>query len=63
MSTTDAGSDPLAAALGALLTVPLRELYAVLWRVGVVEIVRNRRCPDRSAAEFAASAAATPLSA
>ncbi|MET8871513.1 Rv1535 domain-containing protein [Nocardia sp. NPDC004604] len=33
------GSDPLAGALTQVLTVPLRELYAVLWRFGVIEIV------------------------
>jgi hypothetical protein len=32
------GSDPLTDVLAAVLTVPLRELYAVLWRVGVVEV-------------------------
>ncbi|ONM48435.1 hypothetical protein B0T44_22800 [Nocardia donostiensis] len=32
-------SDPLTGALTQVLTVPLRELYAVLWRVGVIEIV------------------------
>jgi hypothetical protein len=32
------GPDPLTDAVSGLLTVPLRELYAVLWRVGVVEI-------------------------
>ncbi|MGE2736601.1 Rv1535 domain-containing protein [Mycolicibacterium vaccae] len=30
-------SDPLAV-VSAALTVPLRELYAVLWRLGVIEI-------------------------
>ncbi|MGO4615366.1 Rv1535 domain-containing protein [Nocardia sp. 2YAB30] len=32
-------SDPLTGALTEVLTVPLRELYAVLWRLGVIEIV------------------------
>ncbi|MEU4343124.1 Rv1535 domain-containing protein [Nocardia sp. NPDC023852] len=32
-------SDPLTGALTQVLTVPLRELYAVLWRLGVIEIV------------------------
>jgi hypothetical protein len=63
MSTTDAMSDPLAAALGAVLTVPVRQLYAVLWRVGVVQIVPTRRPADRLTAEFAAPAAATRRSA
>ncbi|WP_269455144.1 Rv1535 domain-containing protein [Mycobacterium kyorinense] len=46
MSTTDALADPLASALAQLLTVPVIELYAVLWRVGVVEVGK----PDRVAA-------------
>ncbi|MGH3577178.1 MAG: Rv1535 domain-containing protein, partial [Mycobacterium sp.] len=36
MSTTDALADPLAEAVGLLLTAPVVELYAVLWRVGLV---------------------------
>lgn len=31
-------SDPLTDVVARFLTVPLRELYAVLWRVGVVEV-------------------------
>ena len=31
-------SDPLTDAVARMLAVPLRELYAVLWRAGVVEI-------------------------
>ncbi|WOP62959.1 Rv1535 domain-containing protein [Mycobacterium tuberculosis] len=39
MSTrTDALADPLASSFALLLAVPLLELYAVLWRVGVVEV-------------------------
>ncbi|MGY4100297.1 Rv1535 domain-containing protein [Nocardia sp. R16R-3T] len=34
-----AGSDPLAGALTQVLSVPLRQLYAVLWRFGIIEIV------------------------
>jgi hypothetical protein len=33
------GSDPLTDVVADVLTLPLRELYAVLWRIGVVEIV------------------------
>ena len=33
------GSDPLTDALTQVLAVPLRELYAVLLRLGVIEIV------------------------
>jgi hypothetical protein len=32
-------TDPLAGILARLLTAPLREVYAVLWRVGLLEIV------------------------
>ncbi|WP_371685520.1 Rv1535 domain-containing protein [Mycobacterium sp. MFM001] len=39
MSTTDALADPLASALAVALTVPVIELYAVLWRAGVLEAV------------------------
>jgi hypothetical protein len=56
-------SDPLAAALGAVLTVPVVQLYAVLWRVGVVEIVPSPRSPRQHPAEFAASPAAALLTA
>ncbi|MEU2036177.1 Rv1535 domain-containing protein [Nocardia amamiensis] len=34
-----ADSDALTGALTQVLTVPLREVYAVLWRLGVIEIV------------------------
>ncbi|WP_433597578.1 Rv1535 domain-containing protein [Nocardia sp. CA-135953] len=33
------GSDSLTGALTQVLTVPLREVYAVLWRLGVIEIL------------------------
>jgi hypothetical protein len=32
-------SDPLTDGVARLLTVPLCELYAVLWRIGIVDIV------------------------
>ncbi|WP_267891360.1 Rv1535 domain-containing protein [Mycobacterium shinjukuense] len=38
MTRTDAQADPLVSSIAWLLTVPLRELYALLWRVGVVEV-------------------------
>ncbi|HEV7418930.1 MAG TPA: Rv1535 domain-containing protein [Mycobacterium sp.] len=31
-------SDPLTDVVARVLTVPLRDLYAVLWRTGIVEI-------------------------
>jgi len=40
------GADPLTEAMSRLLALPLRELYAVLWRIGVVKIV------DRSPETF-----------
>jgi hypothetical protein len=36
--TSGPRADPLTGAITELLAVPLRELYAVLWRVGVVKI-------------------------
>jgi hypothetical protein len=33
-----AGSDPLVDAAARLLSIPLRQLYAVLWRVGLIEV-------------------------
>jgi Transposase DDE domain group 1 len=36
---TGRGSDPLTDVVAAALAIPLRELYAVLWRAGIVEIV------------------------
>jgi hypothetical protein len=33
------GGDPLVDAAVRLLSVPLREMYAVLWRVGVIEVL------------------------
>lgn len=33
-----AGGDPLVDGAARLLTVPLRHMYAALWRVGILEI-------------------------
>ncbi len=33
-----AGGDPLADAAARLLSIPLRHLYAALWRVGLIEV-------------------------
>ncbi|WP_082984354.1 Rv1535 domain-containing protein [Mycobacterium sp. 1465703.0] len=46
---THAGGDPLVSSVASVLRVPLVELYALLWRVGVVEIRQNDRAPHRSA--------------
>jgi hypothetical protein len=32
------GADPLVEGAARLLCVPLRQLYAALWRVGVLEV-------------------------
>jgi hypothetical protein len=48
MSTTDAVADPLASSIALVLRVPLVELYALLWRVGVVEIRHSDRTAYRS---------------
>jgi hypothetical protein len=37
-SAIGAGGDPLADAAARLLSIPLRQLYAVLWRVGLIEV-------------------------
>ncbi|WP_255396710.1 Rv1535 domain-containing protein [Mycobacterium sp. E2462] len=46
---TDSGGDPLVSSVASVLRVPLVELYALLWRAGVVEIHRRERAPLRSA--------------
>jgi hypothetical protein len=33
-----AGGDPLVEAAARLLSIPLRHMYAVLWRVGLIEV-------------------------
>jgi hypothetical protein len=33
-----AGGDPMVDAAARLLTIPLRQLYAALWRVGLIEV-------------------------
>ncbi|WP_156687319.1 Rv1535 family protein [Mycobacterium sp. Marseille-P9652] len=32
------GGDPLVDGAARLLSIPLRQLYAVLWRVGLIEV-------------------------
>ncbi|OBH57784.1 Rv1535 domain-containing protein [Mycobacterium sp. E2479] len=46
---TDTGGDPLVSSFASVLKVPLLELYALLWRVGVVEIRQDDRVPRRGA--------------
>jgi len=50
MSTmTYTRGDPLVSSFASVLRVPLIELYALLWRVGVVEIRHDERAPRRGA--------------
>ncbi|WP_250160841.1 Rv1535 domain-containing protein [Mycobacterium senriense] len=46
---THTGGDPLVSSFASVLRVPLLELYALLWRVGVVEIRHSDRAPRRGA--------------
>src|ERR1700757_651035 len=48
MSTTDSVADPLVSSIALVLRVPLVELYALLWRVGGVEIRHSDRSAYRS---------------
>ncbi|HTZ14258.1 MAG TPA: Rv1535 domain-containing protein [Mycobacterium sp.] len=41
-STTGSLADPLASGAAGLLAIPLIELYAVLWRFGLVEVHADR---------------------
>jgi hypothetical protein len=38
VSTIEAGNDPLVDTFARLLSIPLRQVYAVLWRVGLIEV-------------------------
>ncbi|HME49807.1 Rv1535 domain-containing protein [Mycobacterium sp.] len=58
------GSDPLTDAVSRVLVLPLRELYALLWRAGVVHIVEGPAASSdealvRSRGTTAAAAVAT----
>nr|WP_082279470.1 Rv1535 domain-containing protein [Mycobacterium colombiense] len=46
---THTGGDPLVSSIASVLRVPLLELYALLWRVGVVDIRDSDRAPRRGA--------------
>jgi hypothetical protein len=39
MSRTDSLADPMISPFARVLSVPLVELYALLWRIGVLQIV------------------------
>jgi hypothetical protein len=66
MSRTDQLADPLISPIASLLNAPLRELYALLWRAGVVEIVETqpanppRQAPKQSPAVAAGARPAAP---
>lgn len=47
----DHPADPLASSFAVLLKRPLTELYAVLWRAGVLEIVSTQPAPQRHSQE------------
>ncbi|WP_165607336.1 Rv1535 domain-containing protein [Mycolicibacter sinensis] len=49
MKATEILADPLVEVTATLLTVPARELYALLWRAGVLEV--RHPAPARPAAE------------
>nr|WP_255361704.1 Rv1535 domain-containing protein [Mycobacterium sp. 852002-50816_SCH5313054-b] len=53
---TDLGGDPLVSSIASVLKVPLVELYALLWRVGVVEIRHSDRAAHRSSAQVRVAA-------
>jgi hypothetical protein len=66
MSRTDQLADPLISPIASLLNAPLLELYALLWRVGVVQIVEtqpehpSREAPTQSPSEVAGARRAAP---
>jgi hypothetical protein len=37
-SPIDTGGDPMVDAAARLLSIPLRHMYAALWRVGLIEV-------------------------
>ncbi|WP_077086532.1 Rv1535 domain-containing protein [Mycobacterium rhizamassiliense] len=59
MSTTDNLADPIVSSFVSILCVPLNELYALLWRVGVVEI-RHDDQPRGRASRLVARVAPGP---
>ncbi|WP_425271240.1 Rv1535 domain-containing protein [Mycobacterium gastri] len=61
MSTTDALADPLVSSIAAVLSVPLRELYALLWRVGFVEVVERKPAPRRVSGAHSARVPTGPM--
>ncbi|MGO9380714.1 MAG: Rv1535 domain-containing protein [Mycobacterium sp.] len=60
MSTKESVGDPLVSSIASVLKVPLVELYALLWRVGVVEIRHRDRTPHRSSRAYQARTVLCP---
>ncbi|WP_255363126.1 Rv1535 domain-containing protein [Mycobacterium sp. 1245805.9] len=58
MSTTDSVSDPLVSSIALVLKVPLVQLYALLWRAGVVEIRHSDPTTHRSSRQALVAACA-----
>ena len=42
-ASTETGGDPLVDTVARLLSIPLRQVYAVLWRVGLIEVSASSR--------------------
>ncbi|HSS25338.1 MAG TPA: Rv1535 domain-containing protein [Mycobacterium sp.] len=53
MSTTYALADPLTSTCALVLRVPLIELYALLWRAGIVEILEPDQASRRASGKAA----------
>ncbi|BAX90798.1 Rv1535 domain-containing protein [Mycobacterium shigaense] len=58
MSTTNDLADPIVSSFVSVLSVPLFELYALLWRAGIVEIRHHQ--PRGRAARLVARVAPGP---
>ncbi|WP_249262742.1 Rv1535 domain-containing protein [Mycobacterium bohemicum] len=56
----DPAADPLVSSIASVLRVPLLELYALLWRVGVVDIRQSNRARRRCATGQRVVVAACP---
>ena len=44
----DIATDPLTDMVARILVIPLRELYAVLWRAGLMQIAEGTNSADES---------------
>ncbi|GFG71031.1 Rv1535 domain-containing protein [Mycolicibacter senuensis] len=50
MKATEVLAEPLVEVTATALTVPIVELYAVLWRAGVIEVEQRRSTPPAATA-------------